>query len=126
MRRTRATMALTPEFLVTIYMSPDDKALAASSWLFGSFVRLGRVDASMLPAEQIELIGDLGFLDMIQVRGTTDLFGHGYFTSNPRASADLIALLRYGLRPDEPGRPLVEIKRPFWRVPERSDAAGGR
>jgi esterase/lipase superfamily enzyme len=121
-----AMIESTPGFRVTIYMSPDDKALAASSWLFGSFVRLGRVDASMVPAEQIGLIGDLGFVDMIQIRGKTDLFGHGYFTSNPRASADLIALLRYGLRPNEPGRPLEEIRRPFWRVPERSDAAPGR
>ena len=80
----------------------------------------------MLPAGQIELLGDLGFLDMIQIHGTTDLFGHGYFTSNPKASADLIALLRYGLKPNEPGRPLEEIKPPFWRVPEQSDAAGGR
>jgi hypothetical protein len=78
----------------------------------------------MLPAEQIELIGDLGFLDMIQIRGATDLFGHGYFTSNPRASGDLIALLRYGLLPNEPGRPLEEIRRPFWRVPV--EAAGAR
>jgi hypothetical protein len=32
-------------------------------------------------------------------------------------SADLIALIRYGLRPVEPGRPLEEISAPFWRIP---------
>jgi hypothetical protein len=37
--------------------------------------------------------------------------------SDPRVSADLIALLRYGLTPNEPGRPLVEVEKPFWRVP---------
>ena len=66
----------------------------------------------------------VGTIDVIQVRGTTDLFGHGYFTSNPSASADLIALLRYGLRPNEPGRPLEEIERPFWRLPTAPEAAG--
>ena len=62
---------------------------------------------------------------MIQVRGKTDLFGHGYFVSNPRASADLIAMIRYGLKPNEPGRPLEEVKPPFWRVLPESEAKGG-
>ena len=116
--------ALRP-FHLTIYVSPDDKALATSGWLFGSIARLGRVDTSILTPEQVELAAQLGFLDVIQVRGTTDLFGHGYFVSNPRASADLIAMLRYGLKPNEPGRPLEEVKRPFWRVPIEAEANGG-
>ena len=111
-------------FHLTIYVSPDDKALATSGWLFGSLARLGRVDTSILTPEQVELAASLGFLDVIQVRGTTDLFGHGYFVSNPRASADLIAMIRYGLKPNEPGRPLEEVKRPFWRVPMKADAGG--
>jgi hypothetical protein len=56
-------------------------------------------------------------VDIIQVRGTTDFFGHSYFISNPQVSADIIALLRYGLRPNEPGRPLEQVAGPFWRVP---------
>ncbi len=77
----------------------------------------------MMPTpEQIEQARRLGLLDLIQVRGTTDLFGHSYFTSNPSVSADLIAMLRYGLRPNEPGRPLEEIERPFWRVPTEPGA----
>ncbi len=115
--------ALRP-FHLTIYVSPDDKALATSGWLFGSLARLGRVDTSILTPEQVDLAESLGFLDVIQTRGTTDLFGHGYFVSNPRTSADLIAMIRYGLKPNEPGRPLEEVKRPFWRVPMGSDAGG--
>jgi len=105
-------------FHLTVYVSPDDKALATSSWIFGSLARLGRIDASMLTPEQIKLVNELGFFDVIQIRGTTDFFGHGYFRSNPKASADLIAMIRYGLQPNEPGRPLEEVKRPFWRIPE--------
>jgi esterase/lipase superfamily enzyme len=32
----------TPGFHITVYVSPDDRALATSGWLFGSFARLGR------------------------------------------------------------------------------------
>jgi hypothetical protein len=56
-------------------------------------------------------------VDIIQVRGTTDFFGHSYFISNPQVSADIIALLRYGLRPNERGRPLEQVAGSFWRVP---------
>ena len=116
--------ALRP-FHLTIYVSPDDKALATSGWLFGSLARLGRVDTSILTRSRSSWAARLGFLDVVQIRGTTDLFGHGYFVSNPRASADLIAMLRYGLKPNEPGRPLVEVKLPFWRVPTDAEAKAG-
>jgi esterase/lipase superfamily enzyme len=112
-----------PEFKVTIYVSPDDKALATSGWLFGSIARLGRVDAAMLTPHQIEKLRTWGAADVIQVRGRTDFFGHSYFVSNPEVSADIIAMLRYGLKPNEPGRPLEEIVKPFWRVP-REEAGG--
>jgi esterase/lipase superfamily enzyme len=114
-------------FKITVYVSPDDKALATSGWLFGSIVRLGSLHAATLTPEQTKKIGELGFIDIIQISGTTDFFGHGYFRSNPRVSADLMAMIRYGLGPNEPGRPLEEVKRPFWRVPEpgANSRAGG-
>ena len=101
---------------VTLYVSPDDKALATARWLFGSIARLGRIDTSMFSREQIEAIGMLRAVDIIEVRGTTDFFGHRYLTSNPKVSADIIAMLRYGLRPNEPGRPLEHVAGSFWRV----------
>jgi len=55
------------------------------------------------------------------VRGNTDYIGHSYFTSNPEVSADLIAMLRYGLQPNDPGRPLKEIDKPFWRFLDEAD-----
>ena len=106
-----------PGLRVTLYVSPDDKAIATASWLFGSIARLGRIDATMFSADQIEAIALLRAVDIIQVRGTTDFFGHSYFVSNPRVSADIIAMLRYDLQPNEPGRPLEQIAGPFWRVP---------
>ena len=106
-----------PGLKLTLYVSRGDKALATSGWLFGSIARLGRIDATMFTPDQIELIGNLGAVDIIEVRGSTDFFGHSYFVSNPKVSADIIAMLRYGLRASEPGRPLQQIAGPFWRVP---------
>lgn len=101
---------------LTAYISPDDKALSLSQYLFGSLRRLGGVDATTLSGKEIARIRATGAMDIIQVTGTTDPFGHSYFTSNPAVSADLIALIRYGLKPNEPGRPLIEISRPVWEV----------
>jgi esterase/lipase superfamily enzyme len=102
---------------VTLYVSPDDKALATAGWLMGSFARLGRVDATMLNAEQISALASLRAIDIVQVRGRTDFFGHGYLASNPQVSADIVALLRYDLRPNEPGRFLEHVTGSFWQVP---------
>ncbi len=111
-----AVIPPSPGLRVTLYVSRDDKAIATAGWLFGSIARLGRLDATMLTAEQIDAIGMLRAVDIVEVRGTTDLFGHNYFVSNPQVSADIIALLRYDLRPNEPGRPLEQVAGPFWRV----------
>jgi esterase/lipase superfamily enzyme len=105
-----------PGLKLTMYVSRDDKALATSSWLFGSIARLGRIDATMFTPDQIEMIGNLAAVDIIEVRGATDFFGHSYFVSNPNVSGDIVAMLRYGLRPNEPGRPLEQVVGPFWRV----------
>jgi esterase/lipase superfamily enzyme len=113
----------TPEFRLTVYVSPNDKALAASSWLFGSLARLGRLGAATLTPRQIEQVRTLRDIDVIEVGGGAGWLGHSYFTSNSQASADLIAMLRYGLRPNAPGRPLEEIERPFWRVSSEREAS---
>jgi len=105
-----------PGLRVTLYVSPDDNALATASWLMGSIARLGRVDPTMLNADQIAAIAALGAVDIIQVRGRTDFFGHSYLASNPKVSADIIAMLRYDLRPNEPGRSLEHVTGSFWQV----------
>ena len=106
-----------PGLNVTLYVSRNDKAIATAGWMFGSIARLGRIDATMFTPDQIEAIGNLGAVDIIEVDRATDFFGHSYFISNPRVSADIIAMIRYGLKPNEPGRPLEQIVGSFWRVP---------
>ena len=111
-----AVIPLSSGLRVTLYVSPDDRALATASWLMGSIARLGRIDAKMFSATQIAAIAALGAIDIIQVRGRTDFFGHGYLASNPQVSADIIAMLRYNLRPNEPGRSLEHVTGSFWQV----------
>ncbi len=110
-----------PAFHITVYVSPNDKALATSGWLLGSIARLGRIDVSTLPPEDVAHSRLLGSFDVIQVTGARCFICHSYFVSDPRVSSDLIALLRYNLTPNEPGRPLIEVEKPFWRVPTSVD-----
>ncbi len=56
------------------------------------------------------------FATFIEVPETAGFIGHSYFVSDPAVSADLVALIRYGLAPGDPGRPLEEISRPFWKI----------
>jgi esterase/lipase superfamily enzyme len=104
-------------FHLTIYSSPGDQALGAASSIFGSRLRLGQLDLSGPEAKAMR--ADPGYLvDLIEVDENTGAFGHGYFLSNPAVRSDLVALIRYGSKPGDPGRPLVEIKAPsFWRIP---------
>lgn len=105
------------DFRVTVYTSPDDRALSLSQWLFGSLRRLGRLNAVELTPEQIARATPLeGLFDFVTVTGRTDLFGHSYITSNPAVSADLIRLLRYGQKPDQGTRRLEHVSGPFWRL----------
>ncbi len=106
-----------PGYHMTIYVSPHDKALATSSLLFGAVARLGQIGASTVTPEEVQEVRRLGYIDMIQFTGEAGLIGHSYFVSSPQVSSDIIAMIRYGLHPNEPGRPLEEIARPYWRIP---------
>jgi esterase/lipase superfamily enzyme len=110
-----------PGVHITCYASWGDKALTLSEFLYGSLVRLGRLDVERLSKQQAAKAVGLAYLvDFIQVKATPGFLGHSYFTSDPAVSSDLVALIRYGLKPGEPGRPLEEIRRPFWRIPAGS------
>ena len=102
------------QFHLTIYSSPGDQALALASSIFGSRLRLGQLDLSGPQARALRAVpGHL--VDLIEVDDNTGAWGHGYFLSNPAVRSDLVALIN-GLKPGDPGRPLVEIRGPFWRI----------
>ena len=106
-----------PKLRLTVYTSEGDKALSVSEWLMGSLRRMGRVDQALLSKEQLAKSRAIaGFATFVQVTNTPGFIGHSYFVSDPAVSADLVALVRYGLGPGDPGRPLEEISRPFWKI----------
>ena len=101
-------------FHLTIYSSPGDQALGLASSIFGSTLRLGQLDLSGPQARALR--ADPGHrVDLVEVDDNTGAWGHGYFLSNPAVRSDLVALI-HGLKPGDPGRPLVEITSPFWRI----------
>jgi esterase/lipase superfamily enzyme len=111
---------------LTVYSSPNDKALALSSGLFGSVVRLGRLTSASISSKEagsnaLWRNSQLsGIADFIEYRGSAGFAGHSYFLSDSAVQKDLRALLRDRLKAGDPGRQLVEIKRPFWRVLSRN------
>jgi len=124
-----------PNFLrgrFTIYASPEDRALRLSKLLFRSRERLGELTPEDISEPTRDFFATLGNVDIIVFEGKrTDFFGHSYFTSNPRVSADLVELIRNGTPPGAPGRPLVRTDRITWEFPvngarpERNQAAEG-
>jgi esterase/lipase superfamily enzyme len=112
---------------LTVYSSPSDRALGISAYLFGSSSRLGQLDVQGRPSEQPELVGTnetlapSGLADFIEFEGSAGFIGHSYFRSDPAVRADLVALIRDRRKAGDPGRALVEIKRPFWRIDAKQE-----
>ncbi|MCG6896317.1 MAG: alpha/beta hydrolase [Thiocapsa sp.] len=103
---------------LTVYASPEDRALLVSRILFRSRQRVGQLRPEDIPEERQRYMAELGRLDLISYQGKrTDFFGHSYFTSNPQVSSDLIQLIRYGRRLGEPGRELIRTGPITWRFP---------
>ena len=118
---------------LTVYSSPNDKALDLSAFLFGSKERLGQIMFKRLPDGKLETNGAIsglhadGRADFIVYLGTSGGIGHSYFLYDPLVRADLAALIRDRKAAGDPGRMLVEIKRPFWEIadPGQTTASAG-
>ena len=111
-----------PRYLLgrmTTYSSPEDRALWLSKLLFRSQERLGELTPDNLSPAAQTYFDKVGTVDFIIYEGQrTDFFGHSYFTSNPRVSADLIELIRNDTPPGTPGRPLVRAGKVAWVFPD--------
>jgi esterase/lipase superfamily enzyme len=107
---------------LTIYASPEDRALAVSKILFRSRERAGQLRPDDVPDRVQRYFEITGRVDLISYEGKrTDLFGHSYFTTNPQVSSDLIQLIRYGRQLGEPGRQLIKTGRVTWSFPVDRD-----
>jgi esterase/lipase superfamily enzyme len=102
---------------ITIYATPDDRAIGVARILFGSLRRLGGLDPTTIPPERIESARPLeGVIDVIQVPHRTGWIGHDYFTADPGVSSDLIRLIRFGRSPGTSARPMRQLGSIFWRL----------
>ncbi|MBK1619107.1 hypothetical protein CKO42_11815 [Lamprobacter modestohalophilus] len=103
---------------LTVYSSPKDRALLISQILFRSRNRVGQLSPEDIPDSAQRHLELRGGTDLIAYEGQrTDLAGHGYFTTNPRVSSDLIQLIRFKKKPGDPGRELIRTGRVTWRIP---------
>jgi esterase/lipase superfamily enzyme len=111
-----------PRFLrgrFTIYASPEDRALLLSKILFRSKDRVGELTAEDISDATQDYFAKFGNVDIVVFEGKrTDPFGHSYFTSNPRVSADLVELVRNGTPPGDPRRPLNRSGKITWEFPD--------
>ena len=109
---------------LTVYSSPQDRALLVSRILFRSESRVGNLRADDIEQAAQTYMSKLGRFAVIIYEGKrTDAFGHSYFTTNPRVSSDVMQLLRFGRKPGEPGRELKQLGPIVWTFPEET---GGR
>ncbi|MGF6177732.1 alpha/beta hydrolase [Ensifer sp. 4252] len=107
---------------LTVYSSPRDEALKASTLMSGSALRLGQLDIGRIPKDKIESaskwagshMGEL--VDFIEFSDQGGFIGHSYFLSDAIIKADLVALIRDRAKAGDSRRQLIEIKRPFWRT----------
>jgi esterase/lipase superfamily enzyme len=110
---------------LTIYASPEDRALLISQILFRSRNRVGQLRPEDLSPKAQAYFATLGRVDLITYEGErTDFFGHSYFTSNPEVSSDLIEMLRYGKQLGEPGRELIKTGPATWKFPVEAPPEG--
>ncbi|MEK1889391.1 MAG: alpha/beta hydrolase [Phyllobacterium sp.] len=114
---------------LTVYSSPRDKALGASTLLFGSALRLGQLAVGGIPKDRSQAASQWagshmgGLVDFIEFSGGGGFIGHSYYLSDPAVKADLVALIRGRVKAGDPPRQLVEIERPFWRLSDVQEAS---
>lgn len=114
---------------LTVYSSPRDEALKASTLISGSALRLGQLAVGNLPSDRSEAASRWagshmgGLVDFVEYSGGSGFIGHSYFLSDATIKTDLVALIRDRAKAGDPRRQLVEIKRPFWRTSDAQQAA---
>ena len=105
--------------LIAVFLRATMSAIGLAEKLFASpRGRLGTLSISELTPEDIaRMRANSSRVTVINFEGDSTGFGHSYFRTNPAVSSDLVQLVRYGIKPGEPGRPLEHIGLNFWKVP---------
>ncbi|MCZ6835846.1 MAG: alpha/beta hydrolase [Planctomycetota bacterium] len=100
-----------------MYLSPDDKAIGLSSWLFGSIARLGQLGSNLLTKQDKQVLFEYEDLQFIDARVKSGFVGHAYFIDNPAVLSDVILVLKGHYKAGaEHGRPLQRESGGYWKV----------
>lgn len=99
---------------VNVYVNPDDRALALSSWLTQE-ARFGRLDASNFAPGELASLKKVGLVHFVRVEGAGGL-GHSYFRDNPGAMSDIALALRTRAFPGGTLRPLQLDHDNIWTL----------
>ena len=105
---------------VSVYMSPHDKALGMSKWMFDRG-RLGQLftDGELEPVVKrfMRQHPQIAFISVSNAEGADSGNGHAYFRQSPWASSDILMTLMYDLPPEKRG--LVRSdSNPIWTFPD--------
>lgn len=107
-----------PEHL-TLYESPRDEALGIARLVFGR-ERSGQLDPEALSPGAREFLRGTDRLALVSVANAPGFDagnGHSYFRNSPLVSSDLLATLRYGLRPADRGL-VQDPQSGVWEFPD--------
>jgi esterase/lipase superfamily enzyme len=111
---------------MTLYTSPEDKAIGWSGKLFDSpRGRIGNLNPDNMTNEARDVMERANYnLAIINFDSSTDKsdsradgFGHSYFRNATTVSSDLIIMLRDDVDAGTPERPLKDLGLKFWRIP---------
>jgi esterase/lipase superfamily enzyme len=111
---------------LTVYTSPEDKAIGAASRLFasprgrlGTFGQQGMQGALKAAVDFSD--SNIAFVNFDRAHDALgsigDSYGHSYFRDSPTVASDVVLMLRDDLDAGTPGRPLVPLGDHFWEVP---------
>lgn len=111
---------------MTIYTSPEDKAIGIAAKLFasprGRAGTFGMSEAKGNIKERLEFgNANRAYVSYQGAKGSQrdqrDTYGHSYFRNAPTVSSDIVLMLRNDLDPGGPERPLESLGLYIWRVP---------
>lgn len=100
----------------TIYVNKDDGALGLSQFLVDG-LRFGRLSEGDLSAREKEIMSQIRNVSFVNVEDVDSFIGHSYYRKHSGVLSDLAILIKDGLKPGEPGRPLLNEGGNFWILP---------
>lgn len=100
---------------VTIYVNPDDPALALSK-LLGNVTRLGSLREENFTQSDFESLARAGTINFVLVDSAGNDLGHAYFRENPAVMSDIVLTLRSRQLPGTSFRPLEQIHHNVWAL----------